>query len=476
MSILVIGDIMLDINYITNVNRIAPEANIPIYNILETKYILGGASNVAFNLNNLNMNVELISIIGDDSQGIIIKDKLDSFNIKNKLFKDKNRHTTQKNRIFLDNKLCVRYDIEDTNEIETNIENDIITYVLNKQNVLGIIISDYDKGLITEKLSQIIIDYSNKNSIPIFVDPKLKNYMKYKNCFLFKPNIFEAEHITNQTNYENQLNIIKQKINCKHILLTRGKEGMILDSIDNKIEHNNIIDVVDVVDVTGAGDIVMAVLVYNYIKTNNLFESAKLANYIGGKSVKVVGNYNVTINDIDEYYTKFNSSFKILDNKLDNKLDKIIFDNEIDNIKKISLLNSNNKIVFTNGCFDILHSAHIELLQFSKSQGDILVVGLNSDESIKRIKGQERPINDINERSKILSLFSFIDYIIIFNDDTPYNVINILKPNILIKGADYNINNVIGNDLVKEVIFFNLIKEKSSTRIINKIKTIKTIN
>lgn len=476
MSILVIGDIMLDINYITNVNRIAPEANIPIYNILETKYILGGASNVAFNLNNLNMNVELISIIGDDSQGIIIKDKLDSFNIKNKLFKDKNRHTTQKNRIFLDNKLCVRYDIEDTNEIETNIENDIITYVLNKQNVLGIIISDYDKGLITEKLSQIIIDYSNKNSIPIFVDPKLKNYMKYKNCFLFKPNIFEAEHITNQTNYENQLNIIKQKINCKHILLTRGKEGMILDSIDNKIEHNNIIDVVDVVDVTGAGDIVMAVLVYNYIKTNNLFESAKLANYIGGKSVKVVGNYNVTINDIDEYYTKFNSSFKILDNKLDNKLDKIIFDNEIDNIKKISLLNSNNKIVFTNGCFDILHSAHIELLQFSKSQGDILVVGLNSDESIKRIKGQERPINDINERSKILSLFSFIDYIIIFNDDTPYNVINILKPNILIKGADYNINNVIGSDLVKEVIFFNLIKEKSSTRIINKIKTIKTIN
>ena len=460
MSILVIGDIMLDINNISKVTRMAPEANIPIYNVLESNYILGGASNVALNLKNLGSNIELISLLGDDNEAKIIKNELNKFNIQNMLFVDNNRNTTQKNRIFVENKLCVRYDIENTNEIPSDIEDNVITYILNKTNVLAIIISDYDKGFITEKLCQTIITYFDKNDIPVFVDPKLKNYIKYKNCFLFKPNTIEAEHIANDSNYENQLKIITKKVNCKHILLTRGKEGMILDSINNKIEHDNLIDVIDV---TGAGDIVMAVLVYNYIKTKDLFESAKIANYIGGKSVKVIGNYNVTINDIDEYYSKYNKITKI------NK--KIIFDTEIDYIKNITLLNLNKTIVFTNGCFDILHSAHIELLQFAKEQGDILVVGLNSDESIKKLKGEERPINNINERSKILSLFSFIDYIIVFSDDTPYNIINNLKPDKLVKGADYNINTIIGADLVKEVIFFNLIKDKSTSNVINKIKT-----
>ena len=231
---------------------------------------------------------------------------------------------------------------------------------------------------------------------------------------------------------------------------------MILNNTYNKIEHDEFINLVDV---TGAGDTVLAVLVYSYLKDNDLLKASKMANYIGGKSVGVIGNYNITIDDINDYYkyemTEINS--------------KIIYDYEIDKITRIS---KKHNIVFTNGCFDILHSAHIELLKFAKNQGDVLVVGLNSDESIKRLKGETRPINNIDERAKILSLFDFIDYIIVFSDDTPLNIITMLTPDILIKGSDYNKENIIGKEFVKQIILFDFVENKSSTRVINKIKNL----
>ena len=457
MNVIVIGDIMIDINNTSEIKRRAPEADIPIHNVLDVHYILGGAANVAQNLNNLGVNVELVSVIGDDIYGIKIKELLDSNDIYYNLFIDKERNTTQKNRIFVDKKLDVRFDIETTSNISKYIEKEAIDYILGKKNIDAIVISDYDKGFITEYLSQSIISFANENNIPTFVDPKINNYMKYKNCFLFKPNENEAKIISNEIKLDKILDFIKNKLQCKNILLTMGEKGMILNNVSNKIQHNNSIHLVDV---TGAGDIVLAVLVFIYIKSKNLLEASKIANYIGGKSISVVGNYNVSISDIRAYFETNNQI---------NSENKIIYDHEIDKICNIS---NNNNIVFTNGCFDILHSAHIELLIFSKNQGDILVVGLNSDDSIKRLKGESRPINDIYERSKILSLFNFIDYVIIFNDDTPLNIIKLLKPNILIKGSDYNKENIIGKEYVNEVILFNYVNNKSSTNVINKIKNI----
>ncbi len=456
MYIIVIGDILLDINNTAEITRNAPEADIPIYNILDVNYILGGAANVAKNLKNLNTNVEIVSVIGNDIYGTKIKEILDSNLINNKLFVDDNRKTTQKNRIFIHDSIKVRFDIEDTNDIPDSMETDIFEYVIQKSNIGAIIISDYDKGVITEKLSNNIIEYANNNNIPTFVDPKLKNYYKYKNCFLLKPNQQESEIISGEKNIAKILNIIKEKIGCKNILLTRGKEGMILNNMYNKIEHETIINLVDV---TGAGDTVLAVLVYSYLKDNDLLKASKMANYIGGKSVGVIGNYNITTDDINDYY-----KYEMPEN-----ISKIIYDYEIDKITKIS---KKHNIVFTNGCFDILHSAHIELLKFAKNQGDVLVVGLNSDDSIKRLKGETRPINTIDERAKMLSLFDFIDYIIVFSDDTPLNIITLLTPDILIKGSDYNKENIIGKELVKQIILFDFVQNKSSTRVINKIKNL----
>lgn len=442
---------MLDINYNSQVTRNAPEADIPIYNILDTNYILGGAGNVAHNLKNLGANVELVGLIGNDTYGTIIKKNLESKQIDHKLFID-NRNTIQKNRIFLNNELNVRFDIEDTYDISNVIENEVIHYITNKGKIDAIIISDYDKGFVTEYLCQKVIKYANENNIPTFVDPKLKNFFKYKDCFLFKPNIVEAEKLTNCKNLDIIINSIKSSINCKNLLITRGKEGMILNSTTNKIEHDSIINLVDV---TGAGDIVLSVLVYIFLRGGDLLKACKVANYVAGKSVGVIGNYTISQNDIDEY----------LDNNVITS--KIIYDHEIGKIEKIS---KHKNIVFTNGCFDILHSAHIKNLQFAKSNGDILVVGLNSDESIKRLKGQDRPINNISERSSILSLFDFVDYIIIFSDDTPLNIIKLLKPNIMIKGSDYKKEDIVGAEFADKIILFDFISGKSSTNIINKIK------
>ena len=457
MNILVIGDIMLDINYISKIERNAPEANIPIYNILDINYILGGASNVALNLKNLETNIELISVIGDDNYGEIIQTILNEKNIQNKLFIDKERKTTQKNRIFHTNEIKVRYDIEDIKEINQSMVNNILLYITNKK-IDAIVISDYAKGMITNELCEKIIDYSNKNNIYTFVDPKIKNYKKYKNCFCFKPNLSEAENISKEKDIQKMFDFIKPNLNCDNIILTGGEKGIFVNTSLNNILHNTSIDVIDV---TGAGDVVLSILVYIFLTHKDILLASKIANYIAGKSVKTIGNYNTCLNDIEEYFdTNTNKT-------------KIIYDYESEKINQIKNKHNNKKIIFTNGCFDILHSAHIKLLQFSKMQGDILVVGLNSDTSIKNIKGPLRPINNIDERGSILSLFDFIDYIIIFNDDNPLNIIKLLLPNILIKGSDYCKENVVGSEYIDDVLFFDYIKNKSTSLIIDKINKIK---
>ena len=453
MNILVIGDIMLDINYISKIERNAPEANIPIHLITETNYFLGGASNVAYNLKNLETNVELISVIGNDHYGSKIKELLDLKIIKHKLFIDIERKTNQINRIIHNVQVTVRYDVEDIVDIDHTIAIQILEYIKLKQlkePTNAIIISDYDKGVISQELCQQIIKYANENNIYTFVDPKIKNYIKYKGCFCFKPNLIEGEIISGQKNIIDILDFIKQHIQCQNIVLTQGKDGILVNNIDN---INNIIkhsEQISVIDVTGAGDTVMSVLVYIFIQYKDIHLATKIANYIAGKSVQTIGNYITNKLVVKEYLDQ----------------NKIICDYEIDRITSLSNLKN---VVFTNGCFDILHTAHIQLLQFSKKQGDVLVVGLNSDDSIKRLKGTTRPINNIDERAKMLSLFDFIDYIIIFREDTPLSIIQLLKPNILIKGSDYKKEDIIGKEFANEIILFDFIKNKSTSLIINKI-------
>jgi D-beta-D-heptose 7-phosphate kinase/D-beta-D-heptose 1-phosphate adenosyltransferase len=456
MNIIVIGDIMVDINFYSKIERNAPEAALPIYDIINTNYILGGAANVAQNLHNLGTNMELVGVIGHDDMGRKIKNLLQEKNMKHLLLVDETRKTTQKNRIFHNDKLMARFDIEDNHDISPQIEKQIFDLIINKKDINAIIISDYNKGIITLNLCQQIIKYGNENNIYTFVDPKVKHTEKYKNCFCFKPNLNEGEIITGKKNIEHILETLKDKINSTHIVLTSGEKGIYVNNAQNNIRHETDINVVDV---TGAGDIVLCVLVYIYLQEKDIYISSLVANYIAGKSVQTIGNYIFSSNDIQEYFHREKTNKIFTQNK-------IIYDYEIDKIKELS---KKSRIVFTNGCFDIIHSAHIQNLQFAKQQGDTLIVGLNTDDSIKRLKGQNRPINNIEERSKLLSLFDFIDYIIVFRDDTPLNIIQLLNPFRIVKGGDYKKEDIIGIEYCQNVVLFNYIEGKSSTIIINKI-------
>lgn len=453
MKVIVVGDIILDINYISDISRTAPEAaNIPVHNILSTSYVLGGSANVANNLHKLGMDVELVSVIGNDACGKHVTHLLNEINIKHKLWIDKSRLTTHKNRIFYNNILNCRYDIEDTHDIREEIEDELVHYIMSKQ-IDVIVISDYNKGVLTSSCVKSLISYANKHNIYTFVDPKIQDYLKYKHCFCFKPNLSEATKISNTSDMETCIRFIKDNIECKNLIITCGKDGVIINDMNNNIRHSKPIQVVDV---TGCGDIFISVLIYMFSTSGDLYDACKIANYIAGISTTKLGNALVDKTDIIQFTQKNIVEY-----------DKIIFDYEIN---KINELSKQSNIVFTNGCFDILHSAHIKLFQYSKSHGDILVVGLNSDDSIKRLKGPERPINNIEERTAILSLFPFIDYIIIFEEDTPYNIIQLLQPDIIVKGGDYCAENVIGSQYCKQVKIFNYIKDKSTSIVVSKIK------
>lgn len=462
MNILVIGDVMIDINYISKIDRNAPEANIPIYNIFDINYKLGGASNVAINLQRLDVNVELISVIGNDYFGSKIKSIILKNKIKNKLFIDKKRKTTQKNRIIYNNSLAVRYDIEDIFDISINLSNKIINFIKEKKNLSAIIISDYEKGMITESLSQNIINYANENNIYTFVDPKTKNYKKYLNCFCFKPNLYESQQISQSKELEKIFEFINNTIKNKNTIITCGENGIYVNNVNSHITH---ITPISVVDVTGAGDIVITILTYCFLKYKDLFVAAKIANYIAGKSVKVIGNYMVNNKEIENYYQEIMNDCAQQYMYIKNEKKNIIYDTEID--KLISFQDKN--VVFTNGCFDIIHSAHLKLLNFARKQGDTLIVGLNGDESIKRNKGEKRPINDINERIEVLLNLNIIDYIIIFNEDTPYNILKHIRPNIMVKGSDYKKENIIGGEFTNHILLFDYIQNKSTSLVVEKI-------
>jgi len=449
MKIIVIGDIILDTNHHCNTTRNAPEADIPVYNVLYTNNILGGAGNVAKNLQNLGSCVEIVSIIGNDYAGSQIKTLLNNSSIKNTLFTDNTRKTTQKTRIFFDNILMNRYDIEDTYNISSEMEKNILQYIKSIVDIDAIIFSDYNKGVLTPHICKELISYANSKNIFTFVDPKPNNAIKYKNCFCFKLNLMEGETISSKKSKNDIINYMKTYIECKHVVLTCGENGLYIDCI-NQHTYNNF--PANVVDVTGCGDTVLVVIAYVYLKTFDIIKSCKIANYVARKCVSVIGNHQISPTDIDDF------------------VDTIILDSETCKLNMLSTMSKN--IVFTNGCFDIIHSAHIKLLQFAKKLGDILVIGINSNASIKRLKGELRPINDITERCALLQNLGFVDYIIIFDDDTPMHILSLIKPNIIVKGGDYTKETIIGGEYAKEIVIFDYINGISSTNMISKITNI----
>ncbi|WBX71665.1 D-glycero-beta-D-manno-heptose-7-phosphate kinase [Tenacibaculum retecalamus] len=453
-SILVIGDIIVDNYLVGSIDRISPEAPVPIVKIDKETSVLGGAGNVINNLLAFGAKADIISVIGDNENFSIIDKLLKDKNINtNHLIQEKNRTLTVKTRVLSSNQQIVRYDKEDIKEISDSTSNKIIKLfesIIKNYNI--VILSDYGKGVLTEKITKNIIKTAKKLKIKVLVDPKGYDYSKYSGAYLLTPNKKEASIVTNfdidNKNLETAIRKLKSDYKLSISIITLSHDGI---AVYNKELKTFPTKTKEVYDVTGAGDTVIAAIAFKLAHKQTIEEAIEFANLAAGV---VVGKTGVATATIDEIYAQ---QYNI---KTKNEIKKIV-----DQLKK-----QNKKIVFTNGCFDILHLGHIKYLEKAKKAGDVLIIGINSDASVKRLKGKDRPINNEFDRSYLINSLKTVDYTVIFNEDTPYELIKIIKPDILVKGGDYKNKKVIGSDIVKKTKLIEFIEGKSTTELINKIK------
>ena len=457
-NIAVVGDLMVDEYIYGSTSRISPEAPVPIILEKNKEFRLGGAGNVVNNLISLKANVSLFSVVGKDESADILKNILDKKSLKNlHLIYEDSRVTTKKSRVIAAHQQVLRIDKENTKDISKNSQEKILNS-LKKGNYDAIILSDYNKGVLTKSLCQEIIEFANKNKILLLVDPKGDDFSKYIGATLITPNKKEASiatafNIDSKDDIKRVLDYFKDSLNIKYPLITLSEDGIAY--LDKELKIAPTI-AKEVFDVTGAGDTVIAALSVALCSGAKISQACEFANSAAAVVVGKLGSATASIEEINSLKTP------PIDNKIKTK-------DEISQIVK-ELKKENKKIVFTNGCFDILHRGHISYLQKAKELGDILIVGLNSDESVKRLKGNSRPINSFEDRAYMLAALSSTDYIVGFSEDTPYNLIKAVKPDILVKGADYKDKEVIGSDIAKEVKLIDFIDGKSTTNIIKKIK------
>ena len=459
-NILVIGDLMIDHYLFGKVERISPEAPVQVVEIEKEEMLLGGAGNVINNLLALGAKVNVASVIGDDKNGEWIKKRLSSKDIDlNNLVCQKARHTSKKTRVISSNQQMLRFDKESKDDISKESEEKLLEVMSNEYDL--ILLSDYAKGVLTDSLTKKIIAYANIKNIPVFIDPKGSDYSKYSGATLITPNKKEAEiatgiKIVDDEGLKKAGFMLKEKYDLDSVIITLSENGMAIF----EDEMSKIPTVAkEVYDVTGAGDTVLSALGYAATKGKDLKEAAKFANYAAGVVVGKVGSATATINEIEEYKKSLHQQ-----SSEDFIKDFESIKNLVDNLKQ-----KDKTIVFTNGCFDILHLGHVKYLESAKNMGDILIVGLNSDASVKRLKGETRPINPQYDRAYLLAALECVDYVVIFDEDTPYELIKIVQPDILVKGGDYRYQNVVGSDIAKEVRFVDFVEGKSTTGIIKRI-------
>lgn len=450
-KVLVIGDIMLD-NYVrVEPKKISSEYPGIIANYSNEYYTLGGAANVACNISKFNVDVTLFGIIGKDKNGKLLKKMLRKEKInQNYVISSLNYKTITKKRVIsLDNKQILRVDYEDT-EIKDYKEVLLNFNEIKKNTYDLIVISDYRKGLITNELYNKIIEYSQNNKIKVICDPK-DDLVDYHDLFILKPNREEFIKIIKK---EEKVYKYMVDNNIENIIVTLGKNGMKLFST-NDVECFSA-EVEDICDVSGAGDIVLAFLALGYLSNFNIKFSCELANKMAGFKVKKLGSNSIDFLDLYKTYSK-----------------KIVNGNSLAALSNL-IKKQNRTIVFTNGCFDLLHCGHLSLLQSAKRYGDVLIVGLNSDDSVKKIKGPGRPIIPEEERIKMLISLEFVDFVVLFSEDTPLNIIKKIKPDVLVKGNDYFNKYIVGSsEVIKnngKVVLINLENGISTTNIVNKIK------
>ncbi|WP_269603974.1 PfkB family carbohydrate kinase [Prochlorococcus marinus] len=439
MRFLVIGEVFLDENVIGISDRLSPEAPVPILYNSSCQKSLGGAANVAKNISNLGGEVSLLSLVGDDDEALIIKSILKKYKVNFLETDIYSKNTIRKIRFIANQQHILRHDIEQ--RIDKNESNYIADYLYNICNDYDIlIISDYNKGLLNSVETNVLRSIMGEK--PILVDSKLGAPNLLNGATIYKPNRLELNYICGKSNHNlltinEKVNYVMNNFNISELLVTLGDEGMVYASkISSQIRIKTLpIETKDVYDVTGAGDTVISVVAFCISLGISTYECAKKANFVASKSVSVFGNYTPIKEDLNEV---------------------------------------NNLIIFTNGCFDVLHIGHIKLLESCKALGGKVIVGLNSDKSVQQLKGINRPYNKLEARKEILENLKSVDEVIVFHELTPYEIIKKIQPDIIVKGGDYQKQDVIGKDIVEakggRVEIVPYMANFSTTMLVKKIK------
>lgn len=462
-NILVIGDLMIDHYLWGSCDRISPEAPVQVVNVKKENSVLGGAGNVINNLVSLGSSVEVISVIGDDSVANELKTLLSNIGVAfDNLVVEKGRKTSKKSRLMASNQQVLRYDSESVDEISKNSSNKILEILeKNIKNYSAIILSDYKKGVLTTTLTQDIIKLANRHKIKVLADPKGKDFSKYKGAYTLTPNKKEAMEATNidikdEKSLVEALKSLKQNCNLEVSLITLSEQGIAI--FDDEL-FTSPTAAREVFDVTGAGDTVIASITFALSCGVDIKKALYFANLAAGVVVGKIGSATASLDEIYEYESQLNKSSSSSHIKTFDEIEKLA--------KKLH--SQGKKIVFTNGCFDILHVGHVKYLEEAKSYGDVLILGLNADSSVRKLKGSSRPINSQDDRAYILASLESVDYVVIFEEETPYELIKLIKPHVLVKGGDYEGKEVVGQDIADELKLVQFVDGKSTTNTIKRI-------
>jgi D-beta-D-heptose 7-phosphate kinase/D-beta-D-heptose 1-phosphate adenosyltransferase len=461
-----IGDVMLDRYLIGSVGRISPEAPVPIVLLNERNERAGGAANVAANLALLGIKTHIIGCVGDDVEGKSLVKLITDAGIENYCFTSKTRPTIAKTRVVSGHQQMMRLDQESSAAFtaqETDVLQSNIHEALRHAPKI-VILSDYAKGLLSEPICQQIVSACKAQNIPILVDPKGRDYSKYAGATALTPNKKETAEAcdtnTNDVDLISKASALKTDLELQFLAVTRGEEGITL--LDESTHHLPAITK-QVFDVSGAGDTVIATLAAGLMNNLSPLEALQLANIAAAVVVGKVGTVPISQHDLSEALTDQQSNeqaHKICDlGQLKTKVE--------------AWKKSKQKIVFTNGCFDLLHAGHVTYLEAAKKRGDKLILGLNTDRSVSAIKGDSRPIVNESDRARVLAALESVDAVILFDEDTPLTLINAIKPNVIAKGSDYTADQVVGGREVQswggEIALIDLVEGRSTSNIIKKM-------
>ncbi|KAB0670138.1 D-glycero-beta-D-manno-heptose-7-phosphate kinase [Oryzomonas sagensis] len=465
---LVMGDLMLDEYLWGKTERISPEAPVQVVDVLREELRLGGAGNVVNSLRALGAQVTVCSVVGQDANGEVLLSALGRQAAGTEaVFRDPGRRTSRKTRVVASNQQIVRIDRESRTPLPKDVEEQVCAWIAAHAGEFGVILlSDYNKGVLTQRVIEAAVAAAAKAAVPVLVDPKGADFARYHGATILTPNRKEAETasgmaIHDMDSLSRAAESIMETAGLEHLLITRSEEGMSLFTRHGTAVHIPTV-AREVFDVSGAGDTVLATLAVGMASGLTMAEAAGLANVAAGIAVGKLGTSTVAPAEIiDAVALGHHDS----ESKIKNRdVLPAIIEAEKANGKRI---------VFTNGCFDLLHAGHVKYLQKARRLGDILVLGLNSDASVRRLKGPKRPLIAEDERAHILAALDCIDYVVIFDEDTPLELITALKPHILAKGGDYTADGVVGKDVVEayggRVELVSFVDGKSTTNIIERV-------